>query len=48
MVCDPPCQSSVVRNAAGLEKSRFFSVFNTNSVANFSALSWDRWTRNPA
>ena len=25
--------------AAGLEKSRFFSVFRTKSVANFSALS---------
>ena len=39
-VCsDFSCCSSVVRNAAGQENSRFLSVFSTNSVANRSALS---------
>ena len=36
---DASCLSSVVRNAAGLENSRFLSVLSTNSVAIVSALS---------
>ena len=42
---DGSCCSSVRRKAAGLEKSRFFSVFSTNSVANFSA--WSSHVRLP-
>ena len=45
---DFSCCSSVVRKAAGLEKSRFLSVLRTNSVANFSALSCARSTRSSA
>src|SRR3954469_6669911 len=42
------CLFSVVRNAAGLEKSRFLSVLSTKSVAIDSALSRARFDRSPA
>ena len=45
---DFSCCSRVAAKAAGLEKSRFFSVFSTNSVANFSALSSHRTCRSSA
>ena len=38
-------RESVGRKAAGLEKSRFLSVFRTNTVATDSALSFERLTR---
>ena len=45
-VCrDFSCCSRVVRKAAGQEKTRFFNVFKTNSVANRSALSSAREDR---
>ena len=42
------CRSSGAAKAAGRENSRFFSVFRTNSVANLSALSWQRACRRSA
>ena len=45
---DASCLFSVVRNAAGLENSRFLSVLSTNSVAIDSALSRARFDRSPA
>src|SRR6516164_6249132 len=45
---DASCLFSVVRKAAGLEKSRFLRVFSTKSVASDSALSRARFDRNSA
>ena len=45
---DASCLFSVVRNAAGLENSRFLSVLSTKSVAIDSALSRARFDRRPA
>ena len=42
---DASCLFSVVRNAAGLENSRFFRVLSTKSVASDSALSRARFDR---